>query len=57
MTSTEDGRGNFEIFEVLPGNSLDRDIVNVDLVALDQIQQQIERAFEDFEFDLVVRSH
>jgi len=46
-----------EIFEVLPGNVLDRDVVNADLVALDQIQQQIERALENFELDLVVCSH
>ena len=47
----------FKIFEVLPGDALDRDVVNVELVALDQIQQQIEWALENFELDLVVRSH
>ena len=47
----------FKILEILAGDAFDRDVVNVELVALDQIQQQIEWALEDFEFDLVVRSH
>ena len=36
-----------EIFEVLPRDALERDIVDVDLVALDQIKQEIERTFEN----------
>ena len=46
-----------EIFEVLPGNALDRDVVDVELVALDQIKQEIEWALENFELDLVIGSH
>src|SRR5437773_6061666 len=36
-----------QILEVLPGDALDGDVVNVELIALDQIKQQIERALED----------
>ena len=46
-----------QIFEVLPGDALDRDVVDVELIALDQIEQEIERALENLEFDLVIGSH
>ena len=43
-----------QIFEVLPGDALDRDVVDVELIALDQIKQEIERALENLELDLVI---
>ncbi len=46
-----------EIFEVLAGDSLERDLVDVELVALDQIQQKIERTLENLELDLVFALH
>ena len=46
-----------QIFEVLARDPLERDLVNVELVALDQIKQQIERTFEDLELDLVIALH
>jgi hypothetical protein len=41
----------------LPGDALDRDVVNVDLVALDQKKEEIERPFENFELNFVVSLH
>ena len=46
-----------QIFQVLLRDSFERDIVDVDLVALDQIKQEIERTFENFELDLVIGFH
>ena len=46
-----------EIFEVLARDPLERDIVDIELVALDQIKQEIERPFEDLELNLVIRLH
>ena len=46
-----------EIFEVLASDALDRDFVNVDLVALDQVKQEIERPFKNLELDLVIAFH
>src|ERR1043166_4349694 len=46
-----------KILEVLVGNPLERDIVDVDLVSLDQIKQEIERPFENLELDLVIAVH
>ncbi len=48
---------SLEVFEVLPGDALDRDVVDVELVALDQIKQEIEWALENLELDLVIGSH
>src|SRR5436190_2187676 len=48
---------SLEIFEVLAGNAFQRDVVNVDLIALGQIKQQIERALENFEPDFVIALH
>ena len=45
-----------QIFEVLPGDALDRDVVDVELIALDQIKQEIEWALENFELNLVIGS-
>jgi hypothetical protein len=38
-------------------NALDRDVVNIDLIALDQEEKEIEWAFENLEFDLVIGFH
>src|SRR5437773_10461432 len=46
-----------QILEVLPGDALDGDVVDVELVALDQIKQEVERALENLEFDFVIGSH
>ncbi len=46
-----------QIFQVLPGDPLERNLVDVELVALDQVKQQIERTLEDLELDLVVAFH
>ena len=42
-----------EVLEVLLGDERDRDVEDVELVLLDQVQQQIERTLEDVELDLV----
>ena len=42
-----------EIGQVLFGDARDRDVVDVDLVFLDQVEQQIKRPLEDLEFDTV----
>ena len=46
-----------QILKVLLCDSLERNIVNVDLVALDQIKQEIERTLENFEPDFVIALH
>src|SRR5262245_12509747 len=38
-----------EVGEILIGDQCDRNVVDVDLVLLDQVQQEIERSFEDVE--------
>ncbi len=43
-----------EVLEVLLRDERDRDVVDVDLVLLDEVQQQIERALEVLEADRVV---
>jgi hypothetical protein len=42
-----------EVFEVLAGDDRDGDVLDVDLLLLDQEEEQVERAFEHFEPDLV----
>ena len=42
-----------DVGEVLLGNQRDRDVVDVHLVLLDEVNQQIERPLERFELDLV----
>src|SRR4026207_2079195 len=46
-----------QVLEVLPGDALDRDVVDVELIALDQIKQEIEWALENLELNLVIASH
>ena len=46
-----------EILKVLAGDSFKGDFMDVDLIAFDEIEQQIERAFENLEFDLVICLH
>ena len=46
-----------EILEVLGGDALNRDVIDVHLVPLNQVKQQIERSFEDLEFNFVVGIH
>src|SRR5205807_3753580 len=48
---------SLEIFKILARDSFDRNIVNIDLVALDQVKQEIERPFKNFELNLVVGLH
>ncbi len=40
-----------EVREVLLGDQRDRDVVDVDLILLDQVDEQIERAFERLQLD------
>ena len=46
-----------KIFEVLLRDPLERDVVNVELVALDQVKQEIERALKNLEPDFVFGLH
>ena len=46
-----------QILEVLLRDPLERDVVNIELVALDQVKQQIERSLENLEPDLVFGLH
>ena len=46
-----------QIFEVLLGDPLERDVVNVELIALDQIKQEVERALKNLEPDFVFGLH
>jgi hypothetical protein len=48
---------SLEILEVLAGDSLERNVVDVDFVLFDQVQQQIERSFKDLELNLVIDVH
>src|SRR5437870_2086770 len=48
---------SLEILEVLARDSFDRNIVNIDFVAFDQVKQEIERSFKNFELNLVVGLH
>jgi hypothetical protein len=41
----------------LPRDPLERDVVNVDLVPFDQKKKEIERTFENVEFNLVIDFH
>ena len=43
----------FKVGHVLLGDALDRDVVDVDFVPLDQVEQQVHGTFENVEFDLV----
>ena len=43
---------DLDVLHVLPRDLGDRNVENVEILAADQIQQQIERAFEGFEEDL-----
>ena len=45
-----------DVCEVLLGNPFDRDVLDIDFVLLDEVEEEIEGAFEDFELDLVVGS-
>ncbi len=45
---------SIDVIEVLLGDLLDRNGVDVQLVLFDQVEQEIERAFEDFELDFVI---
>src|SRR3984885_790632 len=47
----------FQILEVMAGNPFDRNIVNIDLILPDQVEQEIERPFEDFQLHLVIILH
>src|SRR4029077_3753855 len=40
-----------QVAEILVGDRRDRDVVDVDLALLDQVQQQVERTFEDLELE------
>lgn len=44
--SVQDLEG-LEIGEVLLGDPLDRDVVNIHLIALDEVEKQVERPLED----------
>src|SRR5215475_5906005 len=46
-----------QIFQVLLGNAFDRDFVNIDLVAFDQVKKEIERALENLELNFVIGLH
>jgi hypothetical protein len=46
-----------EVGEVLLGDPLDGDVVDIDLVLLDEIQEEIEGALENLQFDFVLRLH
>src|SRR5262249_10560380 len=46
-----------KIFEVLAGDALERNVVDVDLVLFDQIQQQVERPFKDLQLNFVIGVH
>ena len=48
---------SLEIFEILPRDALERDFMNVDLIAFDQEQQQIERSLENFQLNFVIGFH
>ena len=50
-----DGLHRLEIFEVLPGDPLDRNVINIHLVLAHEVEQEVERSLEDVEFDLVSR--
>jgi len=43
----------FKVGHILLGDALNRDVVDVDFVALDQVEQQVHGTFENVEFDLV----
>ena len=43
-----------DVVEILAGDALDGDGMDVHLVLLDEVEQEVERAFEDFEADFVV---
>src|SRR6267154_1637402 len=42
---------SLQVLEVLPGDALDRDVVDVELITLDQIKQEIEWALENLELN------
>src|ERR1700730_10587625 len=48
---------SFEILKILAGDAFDRNIVNIDLVLLDQVEQQVERTFENFQLHFVIAFH
>jgi hypothetical protein len=41
----------------LASNAFNRDFLDIDLVALDQVKQKIERALKNLELDLVIGFH
>ncbi len=43
----------FDVFNKLGGQLREIDFVNVHLLLLDQVKEQIKRAFKDLEFDLI----
>src|SRR5437899_13053557 len=45
---------SLKIFEVLAGNTFERNVDNIDLIAFDQVKEQIEWTFEDLELDLLM---
>ena len=46
-----------QILHVLVRDPLDRDVVNVHLLLLDEVEQQIERPLEDLQLDFVIGFH
>ena len=46
-----------EILEVLARDAFERDVADVDLVALDEVKEEVKWAFEDLELDLVIDLH
>ena len=46
-----------EIFQVLAGDSFEGNVVDVDLVALDQVKQEVKRAFKNLKLNFVIALH
>src|SRR5262249_35219966 len=44
------------VIEELPGHACDRDVADIDLVVLDQIEEEVERTAKSVEVDLVIHS-
>jgi hypothetical protein len=54
-TSEVEQAHELDVGQVLLGDARERDVVDVDLVALDQVQEEVERTLEALELDLVSR--
>jgi len=47
---------HFDVFQILPRDQGNGDVVDVELVFLDQMEEKVQGTLEDIELDLIIHS-